>query len=170
MFRSHDIPPAARRRRAFTLLECLSATAILSVVVVATCAAVSSGQAAADISLLRIRASALADVLMEEISAKPYDDPNGATAPGPDSGETSRSLFNNCDDYHGYSEKAGTLTDASAKAYSAEYQRFSRSVTCVYTTQSLAPFDDMAGLLVTVTVTDSKSNMTWVVNRFIPEP
>lgn len=168
--RPNPNPRLARRRRAFTLLECLSASAILAVVVVATCAAVSTGQSATDISLHRIRASALADALMEEIASEPYEDPNGATTPGPDAGETSRSLFNNIDDFHGYSEKAGALADASGKTYPSEYQRFARSVTCVYTTQTLAPFGDMSGILVTVTVTDSKSNLTWVLNRFVPEP
>ena len=54
-------------------------------------------------------ASQLAQELMEEILAKPFDDPQGASLPGPESGESSRADFDNIDDYHGYAEGAGQI-------------------------------------------------------------
>jgi len=42
--------------------------------------------------------------LMEEILSKPFDDPQGSEAVGPDGGESSRALFDNIDDYEGYED------------------------------------------------------------------
>jgi len=45
--------------------------------------------------------------LMEEILSKPFDDPEGGGGMGPDGGESSRALFDNIDDYHGYEDGYG---------------------------------------------------------------
>lgn len=45
--------------------------------------------------------------LMEEIISKPFDDPQGAGAPGPDGGEASRANYDNIDDYAGYKDGYG---------------------------------------------------------------
>ena len=42
--------------------------------------------------------------LMEEIISKPFADPQGSVGIGPDGGESSRALFDNIDDYHGYED------------------------------------------------------------------
>ncbi len=42
--------------------------------------------------------------LIEEIISKPFDDPQGSEARGPDAGESSRASFDNIDDYDGYED------------------------------------------------------------------
>ena len=42
--------------------------------------------------------------LMEEIISKPFDDPQGSEAMGPDAGESSRPFFDNIDDYNRYED------------------------------------------------------------------
>ncbi len=55
----------------------------------------------------RTLAMHLSRELMEEIISKPFDDPEGGGALGPDSGETSRLYFDNIDDYDGYKDGYG---------------------------------------------------------------
>src|SRR5580765_4297875 len=80
------------RRRGITLIECVIALTILPLAVSAIAYAIVSGQ-------------------MEEILSQPYADPQGTVALGPDSGETSRLLYDNMDDYHGLSETADNVKD-----------------------------------------------------------
>lgn len=56
------------------------------------------------IDLRRNVAVVLGQELMEEILSKPFNDPQGSSVPGPEAGETSRTLFDNIDDYHGFSD------------------------------------------------------------------
>ena len=55
----------------------------------------------------------LAQEMMEEILSKPFADPQGASNPGPEPGETPRRRFDNMDDYHGYAETDGHIADSS---------------------------------------------------------
>lgn len=146
------------------------ASAILAFAVAAISYAVSTGQAQTHYALHELRAISLTEALMEEIVAFPYSDPDGASVAGPDAGESSRSNFDNSDDYHGYSESIGNTRDYNGTAYPAAFSRFRRSVTAVYETVNFAAVGgNMAGLTVTVTVTDHKGR-TWQALRFIPEP
>jgi hypothetical protein len=78
-------------------------------------------------------AVSLGQEMMEEILAKPFLDPQGATTVGPDAGETRRSRFDNVDDYHGYSEAAGQIADAAgAFITTPAAQGLSRQVTAQY--------------------------------------
>ena len=79
------------RSRGFSLAEVLIASAILSFVTLGIVQAVSAGQSRTLDALKRTRAQALAEVLLEEILAKPYADPEGETSFGPDTA----SLFKN---------------------------------------------------------------------------
>lgn len=146
------------------------ASAILSFAVAAITQAITAGQMQTAEALHQVRAMALVDAMLEEIQSKPYADPEGAVAVGPDAGETDRTLFDNADDYHGYSEATGDCADVELAAYSGRFDVFSRSVVCVYGTQTVAAFGDpIAGLNATVTVTDTRGQ-TWQSTRFIPEP
>ena len=49
--------------------------------------------------------------LVEEIISKPFDDPDGGGALGPDGGESSRDLYDNIDDYHNYKDGYGKSID-----------------------------------------------------------
>lgn len=159
-----------RHRRGFTLAEVLIAAAILSFVTLGIVQAVSAGQARTLDALKRSRAQALAEVLLEEILSKPYADPEGAAALGPDSGEATRADFDNVDDYHGYLESAGSLADHAGALYSTPYQSLSRSVSIAAVTNSVSALGgDHSGLQITVSVNEPGGRV-WSVERFVPEP
>lgn len=154
----------------FTLAEVLIASAILSFVTLGIVQAVTAGQARTLDALKRARAQALAEVLLEEILAKPYADPEGDVTFGPDAGEATRSNFDNIDDYHGYLESAGTVADHAAVVYPRDYQSLERSVAVVAVTNSVADLGgDHAGVQVTVSVNEPGGRV-WTVERFVPEP
>lgn len=158
------------RSRGFSLGEVLIASAILSFVTLGIVQAVTAGQARTLDALKRARAQALAEVLLEEILAKPYADPEGEAAIGPDSGETTRAGFDNVDDYHGYLESAGVVADHSGSLYPNDYQSLERSVSVVAVTNSVADLGgDHTGLQVTVSVNEPGGRV-WSVERFVPEP
>lgn len=162
-------PTNARRQGGFTLIEVLIASAVLAFVVAALAHAVVAGQMQTADSLHAMRGAALAEAMMEEILSKPYADPEGATTLGPDAGESARSSFDNMDDYHGYTEAAGAVVDASGTGFGATHSKFSRNVSI--TAQSLQPSGFTAaipGLRIVVTVT--AGSRTWQVTRFVPEP
>lgn len=74
----------------------------------------------------------LATDLMSEILRQPFEDASGNTGIGPDSGESSRSQFDDVDDYHGFTESPptdgnGTTIDGS--------EGFTRLVTVEYLNQ-----------------------------------
>lgn len=150
------------------------ASAVLAFVVASLVQAISAGQMQSADAIQNLRGLTLAETLMEEILAKPYDDPDpAAAAVGPESGETSRALFDNSDDYHNYSEAAGALADAAGQLYPQQYQRFTRQVTCTYTSVTIAGLGGgvaLPGLNITVTVTATSNGRSWSVTRFRPEP
>lgn len=169
-----DDKPFMRKRkhhaRGFTLAEVLLASAILSFITLGIVQAVAAGQSQTLDSLKRSRADALAEVLMEEILSKPYADPDETGAIGPEGDESSRTDFDNVDDYHGLLESAGAIADHAGSAYPTLYQVFDRSVSVVAVTNSVADLGgDHTGVQVTVTVSEP-GGRTWVVERFVPEP
>lgn len=90
------------------MLACVILAAVVSAMVMPFAAGAQNDQANARQAL----AVALAQDLMEEVLSKPFDDPGGAArTPGPDAGEAAgnRATFDNVDDYHGYTEQAGTI-------------------------------------------------------------
>lgn len=158
------------RRHALTLLEGLIASVILTMVVVAVSQAILAGQMQTADALHRTRAVELAEAMMDEILRLPYDDPDGSSNPGPDGGEYARNTYDNLDDYHGFSESAGNLRDVAGMAYETTYDDFARSVAVVAGSETVAGFGPaIAGVLITVTVTDSHT-ATWSVEHFYPEP
>ncbi|MCC6579851.1 MAG: prepilin-type N-terminal cleavage/methylation domain-containing protein [Phycisphaeraceae bacterium] len=165
------MPVRARRMlKGFTLLEVLIASAILAIAVAAITQAVVAGQMQTYDALHDLRANSLAEALMEEVLALPYGDPQGVVTPGPDAGEINRSLYDNADDFHGFTEASGALNDAANSLYPAPYQTFSRGVTCAYGTMTVTGFDTpVTGLTVTVTVTDAAGRQ-WQLTRFVQEP
>lgn len=159
-----------KARQGFTLMEVLIASAILSFITLGIVQAVSAGQARTLDALKRSRAQALAEVLLEEILAKPYADPEGETTFGPDTGESSRADFDNIDDYHGYLESAGALADHAASVYPTDYQSLARSVSVVAVTNTVSDLGgDHGGVQVTVSVNEPNGRV-WSVERFVPEP
>ncbi|MCY2931996.1 MAG: prepilin-type N-terminal cleavage/methylation domain-containing protein [Planctomycetota bacterium] len=103
-------------RQAFTLIEAMIASVILAVTVTAVSLPFTAGAQNEQDSARVTLAVALAEELMEEILSKPFADPNGVQTPGPEAGETGRSLYDNIDDYHGYSEADGQIKDVNGVA------------------------------------------------------
>ena len=95
--------------KAFTLMESLFATSILALAAAALAVPLLAGAKQRAHIAEKARAQFLAQQLMEEILSLPFDDPDGQSSPGPEPGETSRSLFDNIDDYHGLQEPAGQM-------------------------------------------------------------
>ena len=97
------------RRRGFTLTEALLASVILTVTITAIIAPFTAGAQNEQVDARRILAVSYAQEMLEEILAKPFDDPDGESVAGPEVGESERALFDNMDDYHGYSEAEGAI-------------------------------------------------------------
>lgn len=166
--------PAAARigQGGFTLMECLLATVVLSLIVLAVVEAVLAGQMGQYEALNTMRAASLGESLMEEVLSRPYADPEGATAPGADAGEDEddRTTFDNIDDYHGFGESPQALRDAAGELLPTELQGFSRSVTVAY--GSVTPpgiGGPVSGVTITVRV-EARTGRGWSFERFVAEP
>jgi len=104
--------------RAFTLLEALLAAAILAIAITAVTLPFTAGMRCQTIEARQTLGVSLAEELMEEILRRPFeepgdgdDDPESVADFGPDAGESSRSDYTALDDYHGYTEAAGSILD-----------------------------------------------------------
>ena len=126
---------SARRQHAggFTLLESLLAATILAMAITAITAPFTAGAQNNHVQARRVLAVSLAQEMLEEILAKPFADPDGASSPGPESAEADRSQFDNIDDYHDYTESNGAIADAhGALADGPAAEGLSRSVSTTY--------------------------------------
>jgi len=158
------------KHRGFTLVEALIASVVLSVAVLAVTEAVVTGQMQAYDAVYAQRGLSASEQLMERVLALPYNDPGDALTIGPDDGETSAADFDNIDDYHGYSESTGELTDASGNALPDEFDDFSRSVTITNADVNVSGFSsNVVGLRIVVTTTDT-AGREWSLTRFVAEP
>jgi hypothetical protein len=158
-----------RRHYGLTLAETLIASVLLLTTAVAVTQALVAGHVQAEDAWHRARAIELAQSLLEEVVRLPFNDLDGISQPGPESGETTRSAFDNLDDFHNFSE-AGELADASGELLGEAYQDFARSVTVTASTPSIAGLGSpFAGLTITVSVQDP-AGRRWAVSTFVPEP
>ncbi len=98
----------------FTLVESLLAAVVLMTAILAITLPFAAGARAEQIDARMCLAVNLAQEMMEEILSKPFDDPQGASLPGPETGETRRGRFDNIDDYHGYSEGPGQIANGNS--------------------------------------------------------
>ncbi len=159
-----------RGRRGVTLVEAIVATVVLSVAVAAVSTALIAGTQQAYASVDAKRATQLAQAMMEEILAQPYNDPEGATGFGADAAETSRADFDNIDDYHGLTETTGTISDKNGNAYPNEYASFGRNVTITSASMQPAGFSAaVTGVTITVSVTQNDIEV-FSVSRFSADP
>ncbi len=98
-------------RGGFTLLEALLASSLLAIGTIAIIVPFATGARNELVESRRILALNLAKEMTEEVLSRPFLDPDGYSEPGPEISETSRDLFDNVDDYHGYVEPPGTITN-----------------------------------------------------------
>lgn len=115
--------PARQRGEGFTLLESLLAAVVLAMVVAAITLPFTAGARSQQAEARQTLGTSLAEELMEEILQKPFEEPDDAdqvaedeSAFGPDAGESSRADFDAIDDYHGYTEAAGSVQGADGSA------------------------------------------------------
>ncbi len=154
------------RRPAFSLVEALIAATILTIVTASAALPFAAGVQQANEAARLENACALGQALMEEILAHPFFEPGDRTAsPGPGAGETSRPLFNNIDDYHGYSESATGPRDYKNQPITdPAYTNMYRSVTAAYITfPGQAASDTNSFVRVTVLVKDGNAVLVTLV-------
>ncbi len=105
-------------RRGFTLVEALLASAVLAMAITGIVMPFTIGAQNEMVDARRTLALDLAEELMEEILSRPFNDPDGPSNPGPESGEVDRDEFDNIDDYHGFSEGAGQIKNIDGEVVS----------------------------------------------------
>jgi len=161
-----------RPRHGLTIVECLVAMTILSVVVLVTCYTLAAGQQHLYEGNRAGSAVRLGRDLLEEIVARDYRDRTGGNGGslGPESDELTRAQFDDVDDYQNYTEAPGALVDATGTPYPAADQVFRRKVSISKGNFSVSDLGtQFTGLTVKVTVT-APTGQQWVFQRFIPEP
>lgn len=125
----------ARRGKGFTLVEALLASVVLATTIMALTAPFSTAARNDQINARRTLAVSLAQELMEEILAQRFTeaDPGLERNLGPDIGETARYLFDNIDDYDGYSDAVGSIADIEGQVIDTpQADGLSRHVTTSY--------------------------------------
>ena len=137
--------PARHRlpsRRAVTLIECAGAAIILGLMITAGLRAAAGAGAAQAVSARALTGSLLAEGLMNEITARSYAEPSGATTMGIDSGEvaSNKTTFDDVDDFHNWTESPPQSPDGSPIPNMISW---SRSVK-VYRAQLAAPDSNSA--------------------------
>ncbi|HUU57986.1 MAG TPA: hypothetical protein VMZ50_00470 [Phycisphaerae bacterium] len=116
-----------------TLLEGLLASVVLAAATTTVIWPFVAARQNEQIAARQTLACCLAQELLEEILAKPFEDPDGASDPGPDAGEGSRAAFDNIDDYQGYSEGPGQIVCFDGEgAGDLTAEGLSRSATATY--------------------------------------
>jgi hypothetical protein len=147
------------------------AMVVLSVAVFAILSTLLAGQQQLQEADHALAASRLARDLLEEIVARPYEDPEEpGKVPGPEQGENSRTLFDDCDDYQNFKENPGEARNAAGTLYGPNQQVFKRRASVMPVTNTVASLGaTLPGQLVEVTVENSDGR-TWTYTRFIPQP
>jgi MSHA pilin protein MshD len=110
-------------RKGLTLVEAMIAMVLVSVMLVAAMRAVGGAGLNQAKTAERVTAAALADGLMAEILSKSYADPNQTPGFGPESGETTRSQYDDVDDYNGYAETSSPKDSAGVTVAGSTWAR-----------------------------------------------
>ena len=159
------IQSARAARGGFTLVEVMFSALVLTLSVVAMTQAVLAGHQANMQAVRDLHAMAIAEAMLEEVVSKATIDPETGTAGGAE--ERSRPLYDDLDDYDGYTEALGAVADAAGSTYGTPYDVFTRTVTVE--SESVSGLGgDQSGYTVTVVVADDKGQ-TWSVSRFVSE-
>lgn len=143
-------------RRAFTLAECLIATAILGIAVAGVTAPINATYQQIRMAEEMATAASLCRQLLDEITARPLAEPaDGTTSLGKENGESTRDTFDNVDDYDHYTDTTDSLLGLDGKAIAWNNRGpYQRQVRVEYRSTPQGPKADSGDFaLVTVTVT-----------------
>lgn len=132
-----------QRQAGFTLIELVIFIVIVSVGVAGILLVMNTVVASSADPMVRKQALALADSILEEILQKEYADPDGT------SGETTRTTFDDVDDYNGKSNSTFTDLPSSLASY---------LITIVV--DAPAPLNGVTTKRVRVTVSHGNENIT----------
>jgi len=115
----------APRRRGLTLVEVVISTLIVGAMTVAALNALGAATKSSASTANRAIAVGLAEDLMAEILNAAYKEPVASPVFGPEGSEASgpRSVFNDVDDYNGWSEQPPKTRDGAALADRALWRR-----------------------------------------------
>ncbi|MFO0973501.1 MAG: hypothetical protein U1A27_08700 [Phycisphaerae bacterium] len=153
-------------RRSFLMLEAMLAAAIVAIAAAAAAIPFAAGLNAVTDAHRIEKAVLLAEAMLAEIRARPFEDPNTPTdhTLGPDAGESTRTAYDNVDDFHGLSESAGAMKSMAGTTISdSDLASFYRTVSVQYVTMpGQLAWDSYAFALVTVTVNDNRGPVVTV--------
>jgi MSHA pilin protein MshD len=113
-----------RRRQAFSIMETTMATLMVGILLAGSLASFARIRGMQQDMVMMEQANLLAIDLMNEILSLPYSEPGVTTvSTGPESGESSRSLYDDVDDYNGLTETSAVTRSGSAIAGASRYRR-----------------------------------------------
>lgn len=145
-----ECPEHLDHPRGITLLETLIASVILLGMVLATSAALSSGQQHGEFAQEQVFGALAAEAKLAEILADEYTSLDG---------------------YDGSNESPGEMKSYSGSTYPSTYYRLGRLVQVEDKTHSFPEIPlDVSGKEITVSIYDTNGNTVLALVRFVPEP
>lgn len=144
--------------RGLILAECLLAIVVLAVAILGITYASVAGWKHVQSGDTGLRATRLAEWMLEEIQSRPYAG-TGAT----------RTTF--CiDNYNNFSEAAGNIRDSSDSNLPDQYQEFARSVKVTDDSLAISQLHDFTvnGKTIEVTVSPANGQPSLTLTRFVP--
>ena len=115
--------PSVPRRCGFTLVEAIVSLLIVGTLLITALNAVGASRVGQARLGNRRTATLLAQQLIAEVLAKDYEDLDGAPVFGPEADETSRALYDDLDDYHGWSAMPPQYRDGTTIPDRTDWQR-----------------------------------------------
>lgn len=112
------------RQRAFSIMETTMATLMVGILLAGSLASFARIRGMQQDMVMMEQANLLALDLMNEILSFPYSEPGVTTvSTGPEVGESSRSLYDDVDDYNGMSEASALTRSGTAIPGASQYRR-----------------------------------------------
>lgn len=146
-------------RDGFTIVEASIAVLLVGILLTASIGTVGALAQSRRVQADRRGGYALAEQLMTEIMATAFADPDQTPSFGPETGESSRALFDDVDDYNGYSASPPTARDGTALT---GYTGWTRSVVVAFVNPASPDVVVASSTLkkITVTVTSPTGKTT----------
>jgi len=155
---------AIKKQQGFTLIELIIGIVVLTISLSIASTLIAPAEERSADNILLIKASALAQSLMNDITSRAFDensDMSGglvrcdetsaaacSTVLGPENGEGNRSQFNDVDDFHGFTQQV----NSTGNSIDSSYSQFIINVSVIYAGVDLGLANRLAKRI-TVTVT-----------------